>query len=333
MDPVFILSSPRSFTSVVSGMIGMHPKLYSIPELHLLEKERLDDLISYFISERQEKKLHGLRRLISQLIIGEQTLDGVHMADRWLERRMSMSTGNLYRELIQMTGQLGFVDKSPAYSLSAETLKRLNETFPKSKFIHLVRHPIGQGLSMAKLLPAALTSRQRMAEMRGRYREKINGIPQLARDLIFIRNSDSDKESDEEYKETIVMDFQYLWLRMQMRIIKFLNEIDKSRVMTLRGEDFLRDPIKTMENISDFAEIPWSEGYSELILHPENSPYACLGPQGAQFGNDVNYLQKPGYSKREFKIPDFSETLIPWRRDGTEFDQAVINLAHRLGYD
>jgi len=71
MDPVFILSSPRSFTSVVSGMVGMHPLLYSIPELHLLEQDRVDQLISYFMTERQEKKLHGLRRLVSQLIIGE----------------------------------------------------------------------------------------------------------------------------------------------------------------------------------------------------------------------------------------------------------------------
>ena len=55
-----------------------------------------------------------------------------------------MSTGDLYRELIEMTGKLGFVDKSPAYSLSALTLERLDKTFKNAKFIHLVRHQLGR---------------------------------------------------------------------------------------------------------------------------------------------------------------------------------------------
>lgn len=333
MDPVFILSSPRSFTSVVSGMVGMHPFLYSIPELHLLEQDRVDQLISYFMTERQEKKLHGLRRLVSQLIIGEQTLDGVHMADRWLERRMSMSTGDLYRELIEMTGGLGFVDKSPAYSLSAVTLERLDKTFKNAKFIHLVRHPIGQGLSMAKLLPASMSSRRRIAEIRAKYRQELKEIPQLAKDLIFTRNTESDIDSESEYKDKMVVDFQYLWMRMQKRIITFLEGIDQTRKMTLRGEDFLKDPLATMQDISKFVDIPWMDNYSEFVLHPEQSPYACLGPQGAQFGNDVNYLQSPGYSKREFQIPTFASKVIPWKKDGSEFEEEVIRMARALGYD
>ena len=329
MDPVFILSSPRSFTSVVAGMVGMHPELYAVPELHLLEKDRLDELISFFMTERQEKKLHGLRRITSELVLGEQTLEGVHMADRWLEKRMGMRTKDLYQELIDMTGGLGFVDKSPAYSLSPETLERLNQSFPKSKFIHLVRHPIGQGLSMAKLLPGVLTSRSRLAEIRSRYRNELTSIPHLARDLIWTR----EVYTEDGVQKEVEIDFQYLWLRMQRRIMSFLEQVDAHRKLTLRGEDFLKDPTGTMERISFFLGISWDTSYEEHILHPEQSPYACIGPQGAQFGNDVNYLLNPKYKKREFSIPDFDEKVVPWRTDGKEFDANVIELAKSLGYN
>lgn len=328
MDPIFILSSPRSFTSVVAGMIGMHPNLYSIPELHLLERDRLEDLVAFFRSEKQEKKLHGLRRLVSQLILGEQTLAGVRMADRWLEKRIEMSTEDLYRELISMTGGLGFVDKSPAYSLSAVTLERLARTFPESKFIHLVRHPIGQGLSMAKLWPAATTARERVSEVRSRYRQPSTVMPPLARDLMRVLSSGNGIEAD----QILEIDFQNLWLRMQLRILTFLKDLDLSRSMTLRGEDFLRDPIEQMQIITHFLSIPWRPDYEEMILHPETSPYACIGPQGAQFGNDVNYLLSPGYSKREFTIPTFSDLTVPWRTDGGLFNGEVVRLAHQFGY-
>jgi len=329
MDPVFILSSPRSFTSVVAGMVGMHPELYAVPELHILEKDKLHELISFFMTERQEKKLHGLRRITSELLLGEQTLEGVHMADRWLERRMWMSTRDLYQQLIDMTGGLGFVDKSPSYSLSPETLERLNQSFPASKFIHLVRHPIGQGLSMAKLLPGVLTSRSRLAEIRSKYREKLTSVPHLARDLMWIREVNTEEGPQKE----IEIDFQYLWLRMQRRIMTFLEQVEADRKMTLRGEDFLKYPTETMVRISGFLNISWNASYEQEILHPERSPYACIGPQGAQFGNDVNYLINPTYKKREFTIPSFSERIIPWRTDEKEFEANVIELATELGYD
>jgi hypothetical protein len=328
MDPVFILSSPRSFTSVVAGMVGMHPNLYSIPELHLLETDRLDELFALFMAERQEKKLHGLRRLVSQLILGEQTLAGVRMTDRWLDKRMELSTADLYCELIAMAGGLGFVDKSPAYSLSPLTLERLARTFPESKFIHLVRHPISQGLSMAKLLPLAVTARKRVAEVRSKYREESTVIPPLARDLMRVLSSASGSESE----QVLDIDFQYLWLRMQLRILAFLKEISPARSMTLRGEDFLRDPIEQMQITSSFLGLPWSPDYEDSILHPERSPYACIGPQGAQFGNDINYLLSPCYSKRKFAVPDLSDLKIPWRTDGAQFNEEVIRLAHQFGY-
>ena len=34
-QPIFILASPRSFTSLLCIMLGQHPEVYVVPELHL----------------------------------------------------------------------------------------------------------------------------------------------------------------------------------------------------------------------------------------------------------------------------------------------------------
>lgn len=328
MDPLFILSSPRSFTSVVAGMIGMHPCLYPAPELHLMERDSVEELMSFFIAERQEKKLHGLRRVLSQLILGEQTLAGVRLADRWIERRINFSTSAVYRELISMSGGLGFVDKSPAYSLSPATLERLSSEFPRSHFIHLVRHPVGQGLSMAKLLPSTVAARRKFHAMQAVYRADSAIVPPLARDLLSISSSQSEKIS----ARTLDVDFQYLWLRMQLRIEDFLLKLDKSRVYFLRGEDFLQDPLHHVRLLCEWLDLPWSEDCEELVLHPELSPYASIGPQGAQFGNDINYLRSPSYVKRDVQVPLFGDMRIPWRSNEVAFSRQVVDLAHKYGY-
>jgi hypothetical protein len=87
-----------------------------------------------------------------------------------------------------------------------------------------------------------------------------------------------------------------------------------------------------MQPISTFLGIPWCSDYEDFILHPEWSPYACIGPQGAQFGNDVNYLLNPVFVKREFTVPDFSGMPIPWRTDGAQFSEEVVRLANYFGY-
>ena len=38
-SPVFILSPPRSFSTVVCSMLGQHPQLYGLPEIDLFGAE------------------------------------------------------------------------------------------------------------------------------------------------------------------------------------------------------------------------------------------------------------------------------------------------------
>ena len=52
--PLFILGSPRSFTSLVCAMLGQNPDAYGVPELNLFIEDNLKALI---------EKLSGYRQL------------------------------------------------------------------------------------------------------------------------------------------------------------------------------------------------------------------------------------------------------------------------------
>src|SRR5215471_9146479 len=70
--PLFILAPPRSFTSVVCAMLGQHPQMYGLPELHLFAAETVRDRTR--LAEQKDFNIHhGLLRVIAQLYFGEQS--------------------------------------------------------------------------------------------------------------------------------------------------------------------------------------------------------------------------------------------------------------------
>jgi len=69
----------------------------------------------------------------------------------------------------------------------------------------------------------------------------------------------------------------------------------------------------------------------EAMLHPEDSPFASLGPVGAHLGNDINYLRSPKLQRAPVK-PSTLEGPLPWRTDGRPFEERIRRLALELGY-
>src|SRR5262245_693869 len=96
--PLIILGSPRSFTSLVCGMLGQHPDAYGMPELNLFMSDSIRVLVGELTGYRQIQ-MHGLLRAVAQLYAGEQTLVGIDMARRWLLTRFGASTAEVYQEL------------------------------------------------------------------------------------------------------------------------------------------------------------------------------------------------------------------------------------------
>ncbi|HEY9878954.1 MAG TPA: type I polyketide synthase [Leptolyngbyaceae cyanobacterium] len=132
---VFLLSSPRSGSTLLRVMLAGHPDLFCPPELHLLPfdtlAERHDVLGRSYLEE-------GLQRALMELM--QLDADAVHalVAD-WMEQNVSVQT--VYDKLQQLAKNRLLVDKSPTYSLSLAALQRAELLFENAKFIHLVRHP------------------------------------------------------------------------------------------------------------------------------------------------------------------------------------------------
>ena len=132
---VFVLSSPRSGSTLLRVMLAGHRDLFCPPELHLLPfdtmAERNQSLGSTHLGE-------GLARAFMEIM----NLDA--QASTTLVEEISQqdwSIQKVYGRLQELTGKRTLVDKSPTYAGSLETLRHAEDLFEEAKYIHLVRHP------------------------------------------------------------------------------------------------------------------------------------------------------------------------------------------------
>ncbi len=141
---VFVLSTPRSGSTLLRVMLEGHPDLFSPPELHLLTfktmKERAETLDSTYLDE-------GLERTIMKL----QGVD----ADAAQDLTASLEAKDapvreVYAMLQELDPERTLVDKSPSYGYTLDTLRRAEALFDKPKYIHLARHPFSVIESMSR---------------------------------------------------------------------------------------------------------------------------------------------------------------------------------------
>ncbi|MBD2111679.1 MULTISPECIES: type I polyketide synthase [Cyanophyceae] len=132
---VFLLSAPRSGSTLLRVMLAGHPGLFCPPELHLLPFNTLEAqgaALGY--SYLQE----GLQRAVMELLqVNAEQAET--LLSEWRQHHTTVPA--VYDKLQQMAGGRLLVDKSPTYSLSLETLERAEQIFEGAKYIHLVRHP------------------------------------------------------------------------------------------------------------------------------------------------------------------------------------------------
>jgi acyl transferase domain-containing protein/acyl-CoA synthetase (AMP-forming)/AMP-acid ligase II/pimeloyl-ACP methyl ester carboxylesterase/acyl carrier protein len=142
---IFILSSPRSGSTLLRVMLAGHPALYSPPELHLLPFETM--------AQRNEdlgvSQLGlGLQRAFMELKQIDAT-ESQQLIDRLVTENLSIQ--DVYAMLQQLAGDRILVDKSPTYANNRETLERGEQLFKDAKYIHLVRHPYAVIESFARM--------------------------------------------------------------------------------------------------------------------------------------------------------------------------------------
>lgn len=176
----FILSSPRSGSTLLRVMLAGHPDLASPPELHLLPFDTMSQRETELgISQLGE----GLKRALMALkgISADQSQE---LVNELIERDASIA--EVYQLLQQLAGDRLLVDKSPTYASNHDTLARAETIFEGAKYIHLVRHPYSviesfTRMRMDKLVGTGESNPEQLAEQI--WRESNQNILDFAGDI------------------------------------------------------------------------------------------------------------------------------------------------------
>lgn len=300
MPPLFILSPPRSFTSVTCAMLGCHPEAFGLAEVNLFAGETMADMQELY---RDRNHLSGgLLRSLSELAFAEQTEETIEAVRRWLRDNASMSTAELFRTMQEWAGDKILIDKSPLHTFTPEALPRMAANFPDARYLHLTRHP---GDTVTSVL-----------ELQQRVRDLVRGKGRLAARLA--------QRFDTEDPPT------KFWLAPHVQILEFLETVPDAQQMRLRGEDLLSDPPRHLARIAEWLGIRTDRAAIDAMMHPENSPFAKYGPKNARFGNDPNFLERP-----QLRPYSYTPRPLTWKTPGgaaRDLSAAICEYAVSLGY-
>jgi Sulfotransferase family len=148
-DPLVILAPMRSYSTVVAAMLGQHPQMYSSLETHLFT---CDSMRQWWLKYGATNKVlgQGLLRAIAELVMGHQNEVTVELARRWILRRLAWPAKDVFRVLARQVDPFVLIDKSPLIVDREQHLQRVLTAFPRARFLHLTRHPLGFGRSFLK---------------------------------------------------------------------------------------------------------------------------------------------------------------------------------------
>lgn len=176
----FVLSSPRSGSTLLRVMLAGHPDLSSPPELHLLPFDNMLERESELgVSQLGE----GLKRAFMEL----KSIDG-EASQTLIEQLVqeNLTSAEIYQMLQQLGGNRILVDKSPTYASDRETLAKAERIFDNAKYIHLVRHPYAvvesfTRMRMDKLVGSGENDPYQLAELI--WRDSNQNILNFAQDI------------------------------------------------------------------------------------------------------------------------------------------------------
>jgi len=294
-EPLIILCPPRSFSSIVCGIIGQHPDCYGLPELNLFLGDNLGEVWNSYAAFMRIGR-DGLMRTLAQLHDGEQTPDTIVRAREWITAHSSWPIRKVFDHIQELVGDKILVEKSPSTVFNSTFLEQMLRTFPKANMLHLIRHPRGTAASVLSL------------------RANHEGLNRI------VANFES-------------FDPERQWRSAHQRIVNATDELPLGQCMRIKGEALLSNLEVYLPQICEWLDIRTDDDAIEAMMHPEQSPYAGPGPQGAPGGNDPNFLADPTLDLT--RLAKMREPILPgelsWR-PGQFFEPGTLKLAKQLGY-
>lgn len=233
---IFVLSPPRSGSTLLRAMMAGNSQLFAPPELYLLSFENMLDRKNWF-SGSHRSQLEGLVRAMMQA--RNETVEQVKSAIEELETK-ACSIADFYEMIQEWIGDRLLVDKTPAYAVDMAALLRAEAYFEDAFYVHLLRHPYGMIRSFGE------------ANLHQLWYPRLIG---------------SDAFSLEKFPFTSQQLAEMVWFMLHRNIQSFLAEIPQDRQCKLRFEDVVSAPTKSMRSLCDSMGIP----FEPAMLNPQGS--------------------------------------------------------------
>jgi len=312
VEPLFILAPPCTFSWTICAMLGQHPQMYALPELHLFSTETMAAWL-HACSHESYQMDHGLARVVAELYFGGQTDYAVARARGWLRRRVHLNTGYILELLGQRLSPLIPVEKSPSVVYRTEFMQRSFNMFPDARFIHLVSHPATWCVGVTETI-AELSLQQPLSP--SHWLVQLTSFPRLAQG---------------ELPDVPVADPQVGWHSLHTGIAAFLDTVPRRQRLTVRGEDLLSASNQGLIDVASWLGLRTDSDALDEMRHPERSPFAGYGPASAPFGSDIFLVQKPVLRPGWLEARSL-DSPVSWRSDGQGLFPEVKDLAGQFGY-
>jgi amino acid adenylation domain-containing protein len=251
---LFVLSPPRSGSTLLRVLLGGHPRLFAPPELELLGFETMRQRRE-MLSGRDRFWLEGVVRCVMQLR-GCAVEDAQQLVAEY--EQQGASTSEFYGVIQEWLGAgRMLVDKTPSYALEAEVLQRAEEEFgTQARYIHLVRRPEAM----------------------------IHSFVEAQLDQIFPRFAHP--FDGREVAELI-------WDISQENILGFLQEVETGRQHRVVFEELVGNPRQVLEGVCEFLDVEFDEQMMKPYAEREKRMTDGIHAESKMLG-DVKFHEHRG---------------------------------------
>lgn len=319
--PVIILASRGAQGSMLAGLLGAHPELCGAPHLNILAFEYAWQQEVYCWVPRDSTN-HGLLRFLGQCLVGEQTVQSVQAARRWLGQRSELRAIDIYFALASLVAPKRLVDYSPLYAQNATVMRRVADAVPDAKIIHLVRCPFAQAQAVSRAAWQTINASLRYWTETGLNHPSLDPY-EIGEQMIDWSVSPP------------VFDPQFSWYRTQKAALDLFQDLPEERRVRVRAEDLAADPRGTLRSLLAALDVAGAEAVIDVMLSSDRHDYMAPGPFEAPMGIDFDMIRTTvadaiaGLAPVE---PIDPLAALPWRGDEDRFQPEVVDMARELGY-
>ena len=301
--PLFVLSPPRSYSTVTVALLGGHPAIFGLPEMLTFSAPTVGELMSgtgcgckaaggdHPASCRVlQVRLTGPYRAVAYLHEGSQAPEAIERATAWLRARPDWPTERLLDYVLDLAAPQVGLEKSPDTVRTDGSIARCLREYPDARFVHLTRHPVTAQRSIQEHL-----------------------------DLI----------SPAKSPLHLAVSAATIWYLSHIRILRALRTLPPHQSFRVRAEDLLAAPLEQLPPILSWLGLPHDEQTVTGMLHTERWTFAGSGPVPRLFGGDHKFMQRPALRAPE---PDPPTTFDPDWGLPTGMCDRMSALARSLGY-